>query len=161
MTRLRAARLKGQKDSHVPTPLDECSAEEISAIQTHARHQQGFRTIIGLIRRLRECESNSDLYEFQQALLDELLAIEEHRLKWSRLVKWLGRGQSVPADAVEPMRQASPCGRPRHAARPVVVSRDMLYTAGPRTCLTEARSVGASGAESVDGRRCASPLRCG
>ncbi|MGI5238816.1 hypothetical protein [Dactylosporangium sp. CA-139066] len=84
----------------MPTPLDELSTAQINAIQTHPLHQQGFRTIITLIRQLRTCESQADLYDFQQVLLDELLTIEEHRLKCRRVVKRLERGRSVPADAV-------------------------------------------------------------
>jgi hypothetical protein len=85
----------------VSTPLDELSTTGINAIQTHSVHQRAFRTIVALIHQLRGCASESDLYEFQQALLRELLAIEEHRLKCSRVVKRLERGRRIPADAVE------------------------------------------------------------
>jgi hypothetical protein len=60
------------------------------------------RTIVRLVRELRGCESDPDLYEFQQALLRELLAIEEHRAGCSQVVKRLKRGESVPLDAVNP-----------------------------------------------------------
>jgi len=49
--------------------LDHLPVEMINAIQTHPLHQQGLRDIIGLIGDLRRCESESDLYDFQQELL--------------------------------------------------------------------------------------------
>jgi hypothetical protein len=39
--------------------------------------------------------------DFQQALLHELLGVEEHRAGCSRVVKRLKRGERVPIDAVE------------------------------------------------------------
>lgn len=90
------------------TPLDELSADEISAVQTHPVHQEGLRTIVRLIEHLRTCESHADLYEFQQELLDAVLVTEEHRARCSRVVKRLQHGKAVPADAVEPQGTGDP-----------------------------------------------------
>jgi hypothetical protein len=81
--------------------LDELASDRSDAMQTHPIHNEGMGTVVRLINQLRTAESEAELYDLQQDLLTELLAVEERRAGCSRVIKRFRSGKGVPANAVE------------------------------------------------------------
>lgn len=79
--------------------LNSHEAAFIGAVQTHPLHQQGLRDIIRFVYDLRRCDTDADLYDFQQQLLEAVLRVQEHRQACGRVVKRLEKGRTVPGDA--------------------------------------------------------------
>jgi len=74
------------------------SAEQVLG---HPRHQDAQRTVAELIGQLRACQNVKDGYEFQQALLAQVLAVETARNEFSRAVKRMAGGKAPQSGAPE------------------------------------------------------------
>ena len=68
----------------------------------HPRHQAAQGTLAELIGQLRACENVRGGYEFQQALLARVLAVEAARNEFSRAVKRMADGKAPQPGAPEP-----------------------------------------------------------
>lgn len=75
---------------------------------THPRHQAAQKTLVELIEQLRACTSVDEGYEFQQALLAQVLAVEEDRNASSKAVKRMRAGKPPQAGAPEPQSGLDP-----------------------------------------------------
>lgn len=81
--------------------IDELPSTQIDAMLTHPIHNEGTQTVIHLIKQLRACQNDGELYVMQQDLLTALLAVEEHRSGCSRVIKRFRQGKGVPSGAIE------------------------------------------------------------
>jgi len=77
----------------------------------HPRHEAAQKSLAELIAQLRACASVRDGYEFQQTLLDHVLAVEGDRNAFSQAVKRMRAGKGPQPGAPEP-----PSGRDRALA---------------------------------------------
>lgn len=75
--------------------------ERASRIYMHPLHQETVSTAATLIADLRQCQSHADYFEFQQELLERVLAVQGHRSECRRVAALLRQGKNVPADAPE------------------------------------------------------------
>lgn len=89
-------------------PLRRLEVDERVAPMIHPAQEENVQRVTDLIKHLRSCAGPADLYEFQQRLLGEVLAIEERRAQCSRVTKRLERGQTLPADAIPPPQMGTP-----------------------------------------------------
>jgi hypothetical protein len=71
-------------------------------VLSHPRHEAAQKRLPELIGQLRGCSSVEEGYQFQQALLGEVLAAETARNAFSRAVKRIGRGKAPVAGTPEP-----------------------------------------------------------
>jgi len=74
----------------------------------HPRHRAAQETLVELIRQLRACTNVDEGYEFQQALLSQVLAVEEDHHAFNRAVKRMASGKSPQAGAPEPQSGLDP-----------------------------------------------------
>jgi hypothetical protein len=68
----------------------------------HPRHRAAQQRLPELIVQLRKCSTVEDGYDFQKALLDEVLAVESDRNAFSQAVKRMKDGKAPQAGAPEP-----------------------------------------------------------
>jgi hypothetical protein len=73
----------------------------------HPRHQAAQVSLVELIEQLRACANVKDGYEFQQALLTHVLAVEDARNAFSWAVKRMADGRPSTS------RGTRTAGRPR------------------------------------------------
>jgi hypothetical protein len=85
----------------VPTLLNDMPLERANRLFLHPIHQETFPRLVQFIIDLRRCRRYPDYYRFQQALLDKVLEIQEHRLACRRVARRLRAGKTVPTDAPE------------------------------------------------------------
>ncbi|MBB4910546.1 hypothetical protein [Actinophytocola algeriensis] len=85
--------------------------ERASRIYLHPLHQETVGTLTALITSLRQCRSHADFFEFQQDLLERVLAVQGHRGECRRVAALLRQDKKVPADAPE-LRSAEPATDP-------------------------------------------------
>lgn len=74
----------------------------------HPRHQAAQQVLAERIGQLRACASLRDIYEFQQELLGDVLAVEGDRNAFSMTVKRMGEGKAPQAGAPEPQSGLDP-----------------------------------------------------
>jgi len=70
--------------------------DSFQQVLDHPRHRAAQDTLVELIRQLRACTNVDEGYEFQQALLSRVLAVEEDRNAFSRAVKRMANGKAHP-----------------------------------------------------------------
>lgn len=75
--------------------------ERANALFLHPLHQDAYAALVQLIIHLRQCQTYADYYDFQQELLNKVLAVQGHRGACTRVLKRLRSGKGVPADAPE------------------------------------------------------------
>jgi hypothetical protein len=85
--------------------------ERANRISMHPLHQETVSTVAELISVLRQCRIPEDYYNFQQDLLERVLAVQEHRLVCRGIARRLRQGKAVPADAPE-LRSGEPVTDP-------------------------------------------------
>ena len=87
--------------------------DSFQQVLDHPRHRAGQDSLVELIRQLRACTNVYEGYEFQQALLSHVLAVEEDRNAFSRAVKRMADGKAPQSGAPEPQS-----GLIHHCRRP-------------------------------------------
>jgi hypothetical protein len=85
--------------------------ERASRIYMHPLHQETVGTLTTLITSLRQCRSHADFFEFQQDLLERVLAVQGHRGECRRVAALLRQGKKLPAGAPE-LRSTEPTADP-------------------------------------------------
>jgi len=70
--------------------------DSFQQVLDHPRHRAAQDSLVELIRQLRACTNVYEGYEFQQALLSRVLAVEEDRNAFSRAVKRMANGKAHP-----------------------------------------------------------------
>jgi hypothetical protein len=76
--------------------------DSFQQVLDHPRHRAAQETLVELIRRLRACTNVDEGYEFQQALLGQILAVEKDRHAFRGVIKRMTAGKSPQAGAPEP-----------------------------------------------------------
>jgi hypothetical protein len=74
----------------------------------HPRHRAAQETLVEQIRQLRACTNVNEGYEFQQALLSQVLTVEQDHQAFNRAVKRMVGGKSPQAGAPEPQSGLDP-----------------------------------------------------
>jgi hypothetical protein len=74
----------------------------------HPRHRAAQETLVELIRQLRACTKVNEGYEFQQALLSQVLTVEQDHHAFNRAVKRMVGGKAPQAGAPEPQSGLDP-----------------------------------------------------
>lgn len=74
----------------------------------HPRHQHAQESLTELITQLRACANVNDGYEFQQALLAQILRVESDRNAFSKAVKRMRSGKPPQPGAPEPQSGSDP-----------------------------------------------------
>ena len=82
--------------------------DSFQQVLDHPRHRAAQETLVELIRQLRACTDVDEGYEFQQALLAQVLAVEEDHHAFNRAVKRMANGKSPQAGAPEPQSGLDP-----------------------------------------------------
>jgi len=82
--------------------------DSFQQVLDHPRHRAAEETLVELIRQLRACTDVDEGYEFQQALLAQVLAVEEDHHAFNRAVKRMANGKSPQAGAPEPQSGLDP-----------------------------------------------------
>jgi hypothetical protein len=82
--------------------------DSFQQVLDHPRHRAAQETLVELIRQLRACANVDEGYEFQQALLAQVLAVEEDHHAFNRAVKRMANGKSPQAGAPEPQSGLDP-----------------------------------------------------
>lgn len=82
--------------------------EQARQVFGHPLIQDTYHALPELIANLRQCRVYEDYYHFQQELLGKVLAVQEHRRACTRVVRRLGRCESVPIDAPDLRSGANP-----------------------------------------------------
>ena len=82
--------------------------DSFQQVLDHPRHRAAQDTLVELIRQLRACTNVNEGYEFQQALLSQVLAVEEDRHAFRRAIKRMADGKSPQAGAPEPQSGLDP-----------------------------------------------------
>lgn len=71
----------------------------LATVMFHPAQRAALENITDLIYKLRACQNPKDLFDFQKMLFGYVYSAEERRAQCSRMIKRLGKGESVPADA--------------------------------------------------------------
>jgi hypothetical protein len=74
----------------------------------HPKHQAAQETLANLIVQLRACANVKDGYEFQQALVNHILRVEEDRNAFSRAIKRMEQGKAPQAGVPDPQSGQDP-----------------------------------------------------
>lgn len=82
--------------------------DSFQQVLDHPRHRAAQETLVELIRQLRVCADVDEGYEFQQALLAQVLAVEEDHHALNRVVKRMASGKSPQVGAPEPQSGLDP-----------------------------------------------------
>lgn len=82
--------------------------DSFQQVLDHPRHRAAQETLVALIRQLRACTDVDEGYEFQQALLAQVLAVEEDHHAFNRAVKRMANGKSPQIGAPEPQSGLDP-----------------------------------------------------
>ena len=82
--------------------------DSFEQVLDHPRHRAAQESLVELIRQLRACTNVDEGYEFQQALLSQVLAVEEDHHAFNRAVKRMASGKSPQAGAPEPQSGLDP-----------------------------------------------------
>jgi hypothetical protein len=97
----------GGVDDTYPVKLDDY-LDSFQQVLDHPRHRAAQETLVELIGQLRACANVNEGYEFQQALLSQILAVEEDRHAFRRAIKRMAHGKSPQAGAPEPQSGLDP-----------------------------------------------------
>ncbi|MEZ0107897.1 hypothetical protein ABH920_001889 [Catenulispora sp. EB89] len=71
-------------------------------VLVHPRHQAAQQTLVALIEDLRACEGPADGFDFQQELLQRVLAADANRNAFSQAAKLVRKGRKPQRGAPEP-----------------------------------------------------------
>lgn len=82
--------------------------DSFQQVLDHPRHRAAQETLVELIRQLRACTDVDEGYEFQQALLAQVLAVEEDHDAFNRAVKRMANGKSPQVGVPEPQSGLDP-----------------------------------------------------
>jgi hypothetical protein len=85
--------------------------DSFQEVLDHPRHRAAQETLVELIRQLRACTNVNEGYEFQQALLSQILAVERDHYGFRGAIKRMADGKSPQAGAPEPQSGLDPALR--------------------------------------------------
>jgi hypothetical protein len=82
--------------------------DSFQLVLDHPRHRAAQETLVGLIGQLRACTNVNEGHEFQEALLSQILAVEEDRHAFRGAIKRMAGGKSPQAGVREPQSGLDP-----------------------------------------------------
>lgn len=89
-------------------PIKTLDVSRLGSIITHPAQLRVLKRVEELISHLRQCESWSDLYEFQRHLFQAAYEVDDRRAHCVRMAKRLRAGRGLPSDTPEYPHRGDP-----------------------------------------------------